>query len=267
VRKLGLLVAVTALVFPGVALANDTMDAYGLSSSKTFYPFVHDGYRDVYRMAIDFFPPPDATDCDIFTYTVEVLNANSVAVRTMTGAADPDGLPTKTATWDGRKDDGTLVAAGGYYTISVTDDGTCYDVSATPVPYQESDSIANVHPVKGFKLVLHKKRTAGYVGAKYASGPCPQRRWDLTWQVDCKTQASAGIATFHHKFPRNAVVGTRRLASWRGYMWWLPGWYKPPKSRNDRMVGRTYYIDLKVFPHTKARVQHLTWAWKVKVRI
>jgi hypothetical protein len=257
-----------ALAFTGTALAAETMDAYGWSSSKTFYPYVHDGYRDVYKTAIDFFPPDTAFECDAFTYTVQVLSANSTVLRTITTATvDPDDFPTRIVAWDGRKDDGTFVRAGSYYTIRVSDTGTCYDDLDTPTAYDETDSVTDVHPVTVTKEVKRTKTTAGYVGASYKSGPCPQRHWNTAWQVNCLSKSSPGYTTWHHRFPRNALVGTRGVESINARDFFYNGDYLPPKFFNHGIKGRVLHFDMKTQPRNKMRVKTITWNWKVKVHL
>jgi hypothetical protein len=259
---------VAALAVPASAWAAETLNAYGWSTSKTFYPYVHDGFKDVYRAGIDFYPPANAFDCDLFTYTVEVLNANGTVLRTITtDSIDPDDYPTKIVAWDGRKDDGTLVKAGGYFTIRVSDSGTCYDELATPTVYDESDAVPNVHPVKVTKEVKRTKTTYGYVGASYKSGPCPQRRWNTAWQVNCIRQSSPGYTTWHHTFPRNALVGTRRVQGVYYRDFFYDGNYLAPKFLNDGIKGRVYHFDLKTQPLNKVRVKKIVWAWKVRIHL
>jgi hypothetical protein len=125
--------ALVALIVVAVPAASGTTSSTSglqmLTAARpqpaTFYPYVHDGYRDTtqIRLFLDNYDPNVA--CDTGAYTVRIVDeATDAAVRTWTSPFSGGSRGLRLA-WDGRDDRGALVPAGGRYAVDATVAGQC----------------------------------------------------------------------------------------------------------------------------------------------
>lgn len=129
VAGVALAVLIAVAVPPASGTTSSTSGLQMLTVARpqpaTFYPYVHDGYRDTadIRLFLDNYDPNVA--CDTGSYTVRIVDeATDTTVRTWTSPFAGGSRGLRLA-WDGRDDRGTLVPAGGRYAVDAAVAGQC----------------------------------------------------------------------------------------------------------------------------------------------
>jgi hypothetical protein len=156
---------------------------YVTASPETFYPRVHDGYRDTTSIGYSLSRAADIT--------IAVTNANDTTV--LTDQLGRIGQGRRAWTWDGRNASGALVADGGYTVVVRAID---------PRGHQASSSV-HVSVTHGTKIVSKTVGKYGDTGAVSLSRYCYARYPDPGLKLYCRGGRLA-TATYPFRVPASA---------------------------------------------------------------
>jgi hypothetical protein len=292
-RNLAALFAlVVALVAPATAQATTytgTPDPTGQQvikvggSDPSFYPYVHDGYKDYATFKVWLSDPTDNTyyysgesDCTAGNatpdYTAKIISkATGGVVRTLTwndsygSTVWPiawDTSLTHTFKWDGRKSDGTLVKSGSHYRVEVSATATCMDSNGNSYTIVSGVSPAfTLTPTSGYVTKTKSlSRRGRYASYHSSSGYCLSTPNGYDWSLNCSITSGSAYAAWTFHLPSGAT-------GWAPSAWHWLGTNYGPWQTSVSTSGSSRTVTISVGGYAWSDVERVHVNYYIKVRI
>ena len=244
-----------SLVIAGTATA---ATLYG--SPATFYPLVHDGFRDTYLMEVEApdYEAPRGAYCTVESGSVRIANESGQVIQTLGLNFDYYGDWAERR-WGGRKADGRFVLPGSFaVTASVSyecDDGL-YEVADTNTRY------VNV-ATRFITRRIFKNKLAYRWSGRAATGDCQSARYgfDGTVWLSCYGNGGFARATWKFAVPANAraLRGSYRYS----FIYDAGGTLNGTMARPRRNLVR---VAVKLTGNRTAEIRRVYLSYEVKIR-